>query len=296
MAKYYANITGAANITTDFNPYSSYTGNGNYLRIELNWDNLQTSSTRSNAAVFYGRTPWFSFEAYNEGWEYLNLGTTTYIGRYDYWSTQGFKDTFVVEINNGNVSLSMGGQTSGTTFSGSLYNGNIKFFPSTYGTNTRINFYEMKVYGSGNTLLYDFVPGFSRDRTKRGLIDQVSGNLYSGDATYMGFVELSTFETDVEEINSTYLGSTTPVTLTTEEGVSWTATTIPSWLTLSSTEGTNTTQLIVTIPFNSTYFPKTGSIVFTSSEGDTATIAVTQAKHPVLIPKNNIYREGNLIN
>lgn len=296
MARYYANITGAANVSVPFNPYQVYTGNGNYIRLEVNCDNLRTDGTKNNGAVWLnGTSQWFSFEMYGQGWEYLNLGGTTYIGRYEYWSTNGFEETFVVEMNNGNVTLTKGEQTSATTFSGNFNSANISFFPTRTGANTRVNFYEWKAYGANNTLLFDFVPDYSG--TTMGLRDKVSENFYAAtDQTKIELIALSIFETDVTEINSTYTGLTTSVTLTTDENISWTATTIPSFVTLSSTAGTNTTQITVSIAFNSTYSERSGSIIFTSSEGDTAEITVSQAKHPVLIPNNNIYRGGNRIN
>lgn len=295
MSNYYAHITGAANVTVPFKPKQVYTGNSNYVRIEFNGDNLRTDSQKNNGAVWLnGTSYWFSFEMYGQGWEYFNLGSTTYIGRYDYWSTSGFEETLVLEINNGAVSLTKGQQTSATTFGGSFTSANISFFPTTYATNTLINFYEWKAYGTNSTLLFDFVPDY--DGTTKGLRDKVSGNFYSAsDQSKITLYQLKTFETDVTAITGTYEASSYTVNLSSDEA--WTATTIPSWVTLSSTAGTSgTTQITVSFPINSAYSQRTGTIVFTDTENDTCEVQCTQGKHPLLLPKNNIYRGGLVVN
>lgn len=295
MPKYYANISGAANIQVPFNPYQVYTGNGNYVRLELNCDNLRTDSTRNNAAVWYNGTGnWFSFEMYGQGWEYFNLGITTYIGRYDYWSTNGFEETLVLEINNGAVSLTKGQQTSATTFGGSFRSSNISFFPTAYGVNTRVNFYEWKAYGTNNTLLFDFVPDY--DGTTKGLRDKVSGNFYAAtDQSKIELIALSTFEVDVDTIEASYNGVTSSVTLTAEDDMAWTASTSNNWITLSTTGGTGSSVFSVNVAANKAYTARTGLVTLTNGE-DTIEITVEQEKYPLLVPKNNIYRGGNRIN
>lgn len=295
MAKYYANISGAANIQVPFNPYQVYTGNGNYVRLELNCDNLRTDSTKSNAAVWLnGTSNWFSFKMYGQGWEYFNLGSTTYIGRYDYWSTNGFKETLVLEVNNGAVTLTKGQQTSATTFSGSFRSANISFFPTRYGANTLVNFYEWKSYGANNTLLFDFVPDY--DGTTKGLRDKVSGNFYAAtDQTKMELIALSTFETDVTAITASYNSTSSAVTLTADEGMEWTASTLNDWIVLSTTGGTGSSVFTVSVAANKAYTARNGLVTLTNGE-DTIEITVEQEKYPLLVPKNNIYRGGNRIN
>ena len=294
MAKYYAHITGAANVQVPFNPYQVYTGNGNYVRLELNADNLRTDSIKNNAAVWHNRTGnWFSFEMYGEGWEYFNLGNTTYIGRYNYWSTNGFEETLVLEVNNGAVTLTKGQQTSATTFSGSFRNANISFFPTTYAVNTRVNFYEWKAYGTNNTLLFDFVPDY--DGTTKGLRDKVSGNFYAAtDQTKMELIALSTFETDVTAITASYNSTTCAVTLTADEDMAWTASTSNNWITLSTTGGTGSSVFTASLSKNTAYTQRIGTVTLTNGE-DVIEIECTQEKYPLLVPKNNIYRGGNLI-
>lgn len=297
MANYYANISGAANIEVPFNPYRVYTGNGDYVRLELNCDNLRTDSTKGNAAVWYnGTSHWFSFEMYGEGWEYFNLGNTTYIGRYDYWSTNGFEETLVLEINNGAVSLTKGQQTSATTFSGYFNNANISFFPTTYGVNTRVNFYEWKAYGTNNTLLFDFVPDY--DGTTKGLRDKVSGNFYAAtDQTKIELIPLSIFEIAPTESAATYESGTTTITVNTDNDstITWTASTNDSWLSLSTLTGAGDGSVTVTYAENQAYQDRTGTVTFTSSEGDVLSFTIEQENKPALVYDRPIYRSGNLV-
>ena len=295
MAKYYANISGAANVQVPFNPYQVYTGNGNYVRLELNCDNLRTDGTKNKAAVWINNTGgWFSFEMYGEGWEYFNLGSTTYIGRYDYWSTNGFEETLVLEANNGAVTLTKGQQTSATTFGGTFSNANITFFPSNTGTYTRVHFYEWKAYGANNTLLFDFVPDYSG--TTKGLRDKVSGNFYAAtDQSKIELISLSTFETDITAITASYNSTTSSVTLTAENDMAWTASSSNNWITLSTTGGTGSSVFTVSLSKNTDYTQRVGTVTLTNGE-DVIEIVCTQEKYPILVPKNNIYREGRLVN
>ena len=299
MAKYYAHISGSPNIVTNFNPRTSYTGNGNYLRLEY-VGNIITDATRN---CYVWRQPsgnWFSLEQGTYG-QYMNLANTTYVtdvanveANRRKFNSDSLSDPAIFVLDNGTANLTFENWTTTGTFSGDLPSSNIVFFPTGTANSMIMDFYGLKVYGSGDTLLYDFVPGWNGMHTLRGIIDKVSGNFFSAtNQSYITLYDLSTFEVDVAEINATYTGSTTPVTLTADDGVSWTATTIPSWVTLSSTAGTGTTQLTVTIEPNTAYSARTGSIVFTSSESDTAEIAITQAKYPLLVPDENIFRGGD---
>ena len=295
MANYYAHITGAANVQVPFSPYQVYTGNGNYVRVELNCDNLRTDSQRNNGAVWFnGTSNWFSFEMYGDGWEYFNLGSTVYIGRYNYWSTSGFEETLVLEVNNGAVTLTKGQQTSATTFSGNFTSSNISFFPTTYAANTRVYFYEWKAYGANNTLLFDFVPNYNG--TTKGLRDKVSGNFYAAtDQSKIELIALSTFETDITAITASYNSTTSAVTLTAEEDMAWTASTSNNWITLSTTGGTGSSVFTVSVSANKAYTARNGLVTLTNGE-DVIEITVEQEKYPLFVPKNNIYREGRLVN
>lgn len=296
MAKYYAQINGQANVATNFNPYPVYTGSNNYLRVEFNND--FTTNATSACYLFKTSSNWFSFEQGSYG-QYFNIGSTTYFGgasatNKHYWNTSGFDQTAILTLNNGSGTIVMGEQTVSGTYGGNLPNSNLAFFSNS--TSLKADFYEYKVYGSGETPVFDFVPYISG--STKGIYDKVNGQFFSAQTqTAMTLVKMSSLETDITEIDATYLSATTSFILTADEGISWTATTIPSWISLSTTAGTEgTTQITATISKNVSYAQRSGSIIFTGSNGDTAEIECTQEKHPLLVPVNNIYREGRIIN
>lgn len=105
----------------------------------------------------------------------------------------------------------------------------------------------------------------------------------------------TTFETDITAITASYNSTTCAVTLTTEEGMEWTASTTNNWISISPNQGTGSSVFIVTIAKNTAYAARNGLITVTNGE-DTIEITVGQEKHPLLVPKNNIYRGGILIN
>lgn len=295
MAKYYAQINGAANVLTDFNPYSSYTENGNYMRLEFNGEIYNPVGGRNNGAVWYvNSSGWFSFELYPENWQYMNFGGATYIGRYYDWGTSGFETTTIFEYDNGTATVSKDDQVVTVTYNGSAGRGKMPFFPSTYATNLRMNFYRLRVYGQNDTLLYEFVPYLSGDT--KGIYESVEDKFFpASDQTKMDLFSLSVIEVEPRNITAPYSGLSSAITLTIEEGLSWSATTIPFWVSLSSTAGTESAEITATIAKNTTYSQRTGTIGFTASNGDTAEIECTQDKHPLLVPVNNIYKGGLVI-
>ena len=295
-SRYYANITGAANISVPVNPSAIYSGNSNHITLEFNGDNLRTDAVRNNGAVWIRTSGnWFSFEMYGEGWEYLNLGSSTYIGRYAYWSTNGFESTFVVDINDGSVTLTKGQQTSATTFGGGITAPGMTFFHSTYGTNVRMNFYRLAIYGGDNkTLLYDFVPDY--DGTTKGLRDRVSGNFYSAtNQSYITLVSLRTFEVNTDTITSDYSGTSTSVIVTADSDLAWTASTSDSWISITNPTGSGNGSFTVVVSENRDHSGKTGSVTVTSSDGDVLTISVSQERMPSLISQKPLCRNGNSV-
>lgn len=102
-----------------------------------------------------------------------------------------------------------------------------------------------------------------------------------------------TISVDPETIQAVSEPSSYTVTLQSEGP--WSATTIPSWISLSSTAGTESAEITATIAQNNTYSQRTGTIVFTASNGDTAEIECTQDKHPILVPVNKLYKGGLVI-
>lgn len=99
----------------------------------------------------------------------------------------------------------------------------------------------------------------------------------------------STFETDITAITATYETTTSSVTLTAEEDMAWTASTSNDWITLSTTGGTGSSVFTVTLSKNKAYVARNGLVTLTNGE-DVIEITVEQAKHPLLIPNENIYR------
>lgn len=104
-----------------------------------------------------------------------------------------------------------------------------------------------------------------------------------------------TFEVDTTAITATYSATTSSVTLTTEEDISWTASTLNNWITVSPASGTGSATITISLTKNTSYTQRVGTVSLTNGE-DVIEIICTQEKHPILVPKNNIYREGNLIN
>ena len=103
------------------------------------------------------------------------------------------------------------------------------------------------------------------------------------------------FDVDTTAITATYSATSSSVTLTTEDEIAWTASTSSSWITISPVSGTGSATITISLAKNTAYVPRTGTVEITNGE-DTIEITVEQEKYPLLIPKNNIYREGNLIN
>lgn len=104
----------------------------------------------------------------------------------------------------------------------------------------------------------------------------------------------SVFYADPDSLSFGYEASSSTITLNADTEMSWTATSVPSWITLSNSAGTGTATITVSAAQNNTISPRTSTIVFSNGE-DTAEVECTQAKHPLLVPFNNIYRNG-LIN
>lgn len=105
----------------------------------------------------------------------------------------------------------------------------------------------------------------------------------------------STFEVDTTAITATYSATTSSVTLTADEDMAWTASTLNDWITLSTTGGTGSSVFTVSLSKNTAYTQRVGTVSLTNGE-DVIEIVCTQEKYPLLVPKNNIYRGGTLVN
>lgn len=115
---------------------------------------------------------------------------------------------------------------------------------------------------------------------------------------YMWFyVEASTFEITPTESAATYESGTTTITVNTDNDstITWTASTSDSWLSLSTLTGAGDGSVTVTYTENETFQNRTGTVTFTSSEGDVLTFTIEQEKKPALVYDHPIYRSGNLV-
>jgi hypothetical protein len=293
MAKYYAYISGGANVTTNFNPYQVYTGNSNYLRIEYVGD-VTTDST-SNVYVWRQSSGnWFSLEQ-GSFQQYLNLGSTTYVTNVNdiasnrrKFNSNDPKNPAVFSLENGQASLTFDDWTTTGTFSGDFPNTNVLFFPSSKARNLKMYFYEFKVYDNVGTLELDFVPYLSG--TTKGLLEKCNNIFYpASNQSYIELYELPAFETDVTAITASYNSTTSAVTLTADEDMAWTASTQNDWITLSTTGGTGSSSFTVSIAPNKAYAARNGLVTLTNGE-DTIEITVEQNKYQLFVPSENIYR------
>ena len=157
-------------------------------------------------------------------------------------------------------SISWGGQSKGFAFFAGYYNGGEKF---------NSTFYWM--YCSLETLT---------DAEVKKVIAYNEG--------------ISTFETDVTAITASYNSTTCAVTVTAEENEAWTASTQNNWISISPSQGTGSSVFIVTVAKNTAYAGRNGLVTVTNGE-DIIEITVEQAKYPLLLPQNNIFRGGNQI-
>lgn len=104
-----------------------------------------------------------------------------------------------------------------------------------------------------------------------------------------------TFEVDTTAITATYSATTSSVTLTTEDDIDWTASTLNDWITVSPASGTGSATITISLAKNTSYTQRVGTVTLTNGE-DVIEIECTQEKYPLFVPKNNIYREGRLVN
>ena len=291
MAKYYAQITGAANVLTNFNPYTTYTGNNNYIKLEYNGDIYNPLTTKNNGAVWYvNSNGWFSFELYYDNWQYMNFAGATYIGRYNSWDTNGLETSTFFEYNSGSATVTKGDQVVTETYNGTPGQGNTLFFPTTYATNLRMNFYRLRVYGQNDTLLYEFIPYLSGDT--KGLYETINEEFFAAtDQSKIALVSYSTFGPDKDSLSFAASGGSDTVVLDSEGP--WTASTQDGWIAVSPSTGT--TGGTITITAGQSYFGnRTGSITFTNGE-DSAALTVSQSGQNSLCPITKLFYNGDRI-
>ena len=294
MAKYYAQITGNANVTTNFKPYTVWSNNS-YLRLEYNGD--ITTRNGGICPFFAGQSPWFclvqdDLDRYDKK-QYLNIGSSVYIGSGNSWNTDGYQNTTVITFQNSAITMVKGEQSYTGSFSGNIPNNNMGFFAN-YSNGLQMNFYELKVYGYGDVLLYDFVPDLSG--TTKGIRDRVSDTFTAAtNQSRISLVSLRTFEIDTTEIDASYSGTSTSVTVTADSGTTWTASTSDSWISITNPTGSGNGSFTVVVAESKSRSIRTGTVTVISNEGDELTISVSQELMPFLFSQKPLYRNGDSV-
>lgn len=222
---------------------------------------------------------------------------------YDHCNYYNIGNRCTVELTKNGITVYdtvLSAYTSNVTFSGNA--------PTTSTNNIRIGsgiennrmgvykFYEVTVF-SGDTIVGHYLP-YKDETTGYGVLyDSVSNTYLNGyipSAVTAGPL-YRTFETDITAITAAYNSTTCAVTLTADEDMAWTASTLNDWITLSTTGGTGSSVFTVSLSKNTAYTQRAGTVSLTNGE-DVIEIVCTQEKYPLLIPKNNIYRGGTLVN
>lgn len=110
-------------------------------------------------------------------------------------------------------------------------------------------------------------------------------------------VQSSTFEIAPTESAATYESGTTTITINTDNDstITWTASTNDSWLSLSTLTGAGDGSVIVTYTGNKAFQSRTGTVTFTSNDGEVLTFTVEQEKKPAIVYDRPIYRSGSLV-
>lgn len=289
----YSKITvqGAANIVTDFNPYTFYTQNNNYMKIVLCHDYLSVYSNYKQY-LYNVNTNWWSCEQANRGplgKTSMNMGST--VGVNSFQNTSADTAPVTITINNGSVVTTQGGTSVTTSFSGNLPNNNLIFYEANNSTSYHGTLCCMMIYGENDELKHNFI-GFSSSG-QMGITDKVTGTKYlpTGSNYTMNVEILSTIAIDPETIISTATGSTENIAIDSE--TNWTATTTSDWFTLSATGGTSAdTAITITTTINDG-IERTGNVVFSNAE-DSATLTVTQ-KAGMIMWNKTLKRGANTV-
>ena len=102
------------------------------------------------------------------------------------------------------------------------------------------------------------------------------------------------FGLDATGTTALYTGGTSTANI--EADTTWSATTVPSWITVSPASGeSGTTAITFTIKKN-TFSARTGVVVFTDANNNTAQYTVVQGGTDGIVPVEKIYRNERRIN
>lgn len=202
-------IIGEANILTNFIPYTAYTGNSNYLRIEIDnvW-NGRKGSDQYLYTVLSGDTR-FSCERFRiDNYPYLNIGNTTGLGTGPENGTEFH--TWAVVLDNGTVTSYIDGVVSRTgSFVGAPSNTALVFAPPTDARNLNATFYSVKFKDANGNLIAEFVPnnhngGAIKDTVSNTIYDKTGSGIVTFNAGYDG---MSAITVDASGLCQNYYNS-----------------------------------------------------------------------------------------
>lgn len=202
-------IIGEANIPTNFIPYTAYTGNSNYLRIEIDnvW-NGRKGSDQYLYTVLSGDTR-FSCERFRiDNYPYLNIGNTTGLGTGPENGTEFH--TWAVVLDNGTVTSYIDGVVSRTgSFVGAPSNTALVFAPPTDARNLNATFYSVKFKDANGNLIAEFVPnnhngGAIKDTVSNTIYDKTGSGIVTFNAGYDG---MSAITVDASGLCQNYYNS-----------------------------------------------------------------------------------------
>lgn len=168
-------VTGTANIVTDFNPYTFYTQNNNYMKIVLCHDYAQGN----NGYLYKTPTSWFSFESTIWGSGFNIAGTTGVIGDNglpNIRTTNTTGNPITIILDNGTANGLQGEYTQTNTFTGNMPNDNLVFYETSQSSNYRGHLYSFAVYGQNDVIAHWYV-GYD-DGVNVGIEDLVTGNKF----------------------------------------------------------------------------------------------------------------------
>ena len=147
-----------------------------------------------------------------------------------------------------------------------------------------------QIYQNG-VLSLDLVPAFKNNQYC--FKDKVTGNYIYGTGTIGG--EVTSFSIDINNITAEYSGTSTSITVTADEELSWTASTRDSWISLTNPTGNGNGGFTIVIAATTFYNPRTGYVTVVSRGGDTLPITIQQDKKPLIVYDRPIYRSGELV-
>lgn len=146
---------------------------------------------------------------------------------------------------------------------------------------------------NGGIVVFDAFAALDNSNNVTGLFDTVSDMMFTNSSLNLTYGEIiNTIEISPENISFDYIGGTSALTITTDNG--WTASTNDSWLTLSSTSGTGNSTINIAAQLNKGQ-ERTGYVNVTDGI-NTLVCTISQKTYPIIVPYNNLYINGNRIN